>query len=425
MLESDKRLDLLSLDALNSAEFSIQDANNGENRGVNKPPIAILGAGLMGRMLAISLMDDYQVFLFDKDGKEGQQSAAYLAAAMLAPLAESADCSKEIMLLGEMALELWPGFLNKLDTPVFFQQKGSLIVAFEQDRSDLKQFKSRLKGSDYKVVSDSEMENLEPGLNQYFKSGLYLPNEGQLDNRQLLNTMATTLNNSDVFWFDNTPVESTSCGFQVAGKPLESFLDEHVNINDHLTNHAKFDWILDCRGLGSQADDALNEDTCDGASRTSKLRGVRGEVARIRAPGVHLTRPVRLMHPRYPIYIAPKADGLFVVGATQIESEESRNPTVRSTLELLSACFSVHSGFAEAEILGIESGLRPAYLDNEPKIIVKERQVSVNGLFRHGYLLAPVMLQQCLNIIKGNIDDVSITQIMPKLVENLSVKPRR
>ncbi len=420
---------MLESSGSSSVELPTQDAN----RDQNKPPIAILGAGLMGRMLAISLMDDYQVFLFDKDSKEGRQSAAYLAAAMLAPLAESADCSREIMQLGEMALELWPGFLKRLDTPVFFQQKGSLIVAFEQDKSDLKQFKSRLKGIDYKVVSDSEMEGLEPGLNQYFKSGLYLPNEGQLDNRQLLNAMATTLNNSDVFWFDNTAVESTSSGFQVADQPLENFLKKHFNrnssLNSNLNTGAVFDWILDCRGLGSKADTTFNDDACDATSyiisKTNKLRGVRGEVARIRAPGVHLTRPVRLMHPRYPIYIAPKADGLFVVGATQIESEDSRNPTVRSTLELLSACFSVHSGFAEAEILSIESGLRPAYLDNEPKIIVKERQVSVNGLFRHGYLLAPVMLQQCLNIIKGNIGDVSFTQIMPKLVENLSAKPRR
>ncbi len=420
---------MLESGRFSSVELPTQDANNGENRGEKKPPIAILGAGLMGRMLAISLMDDYQVFLFDKDSKEGKLSAAYLAAAMLAPLAESADCSKEIMHLGDMALELWPAFLKRLDTPVFFQQKGSLIVAFEQDKSDLKQFKSRLKGNGYKVISDSEMQALEPGLNQYFKSGLYLPNEGQLDNRQLLNATATTLNDSDVFWFDSTAVESTVSGFQVEGQPLESFLKEHINLNSNLNIDAQFDWILDCRGLGSQADAVLNEDACDATSnitsRTSKLRGVRGEVARIRAPGVHLTRPIRLMHPRYPIYIAPKGDGLFVVGATQIESEDSRNPTVRSTLELLSACFSVHSGFAEAEILGIESGLRPAYLDNEPKIIVKDRQISVNGLFRHGYLLAPVMLQQCLNIIKDNIDDVSITQIMPKLVENQSAKPRR
>ncbi len=423
-LESDKRFDLFPPGLVSSEDIIVQDTNHAQNHAQdhtknsaqNKPAIAILGAGLMGRMLAISLMDDYQVFLFDKDTKSGEQSAAFLAAAMLAPLAESVDCSNEIMQLGELALTLWPGFINKLETPVFFQQKGSLIIAFEQDRSDLKQFKSRLKGSDYKEVYNSGVSELEPELNQHFKSGLYLPNEGQLDNRQLLDAMAITLNNSEVFWFENTVVEPKPSGFQIGDKSLESFLTE--------TSHKEFEWILDCRGLGSKGDKNQTEASADSASgvttNVSNLRGVRGEVARIKAPEVHLTRPVRLMHPRYPIYIAPKGDGMFVVGATQIESEDTRNPTVRSTLELLSACFSVHSGFAEAEIVAIESGLRPAYLDNEPKIKVKDNLISVNGLFRHGYLLAPVMLKQCLNIIQGNVDDVCITQLMPDLVENMS-----
>ena len=414
-IETDKSPVGISPGLVCSVDDSVQDVS----RVASKPAIAILGAGLIGRMLAISLKDDYQVLLFDKDFKEGRQSAAYLAAAMLAPLAESVDCSKEIMQLGEMSLSLWPDFLKQLNAPVFFQQKGSLIVAFEQDSGDLKQFKSRLKGVDYKDISSSEIEVLEPGLNQHFKSAVYLPNEGQLDNRQLLGAMASTLNNSDVFWFENTMVEFNSSGFQVAGKPLESCLNGHSN--------AEFEWILDCRGLGAKVDSAFNKNSRDtpfhNASnvtlRTDKLRGVRGEVVRIRAPGVPLTRPVRLMHPRYPIYIAPKGDGLFVVGATQIESEDSRPPTVRSTLELLSACFSVHSGFAEAEILGIESGLRPAYLDNEPKINVQGNLISVNGLFRHGYLLAPVMVQQCLNVIKGHQTDVSVAQLMPNLIHHI------
>jgi glycine oxidase len=405
--EFNTRQGSLSPGLVTSAEDYVQAVNG----GFNKPPVAILGAGLMGRMLAIALKADYQVVLFDKDGKAGEQSAAYLAAAMLAPLAESADCSKQIMQLGEMALTLWPEFLKQLETPVFFQQKGSLIVAFEQDKSDLKQFKSRLKGTDYKEVSALEFKNLEPELNPFFKSALYLPNEGQLDNRQLLNAMATTLNNSDVCWYDNISVTLGSNGFQADGKPLASFLQGQVN--------DAFDWVLDCRGLGAQADEKSISAGSKLARPVSKLRGVRGEVARIYAPDVQLTRPVRLMHPRYPIYIAPKEEGLFVVGATQIESEDSRHPTVRSTLELLSACFSVHSGFAEAEIIGIESGLRPAYLDNEPRIRIKGNVISVNGLFRHGYLLAPVMLKQCLNIIQGNVTDVSITQLMPNLVQVL------
>lgn len=361
----------------------------------NHTRIAILGAGLIGRMLAVSLHAEYEVSLFDQDEGDATQSAAYLAAAMLAPLAESADCSKEIMLLGERALQRWPGFLEQLSEPVFFQQTGSLVLAFEKDLADLQQFERHLKGEAYQRVNAAQIHDLEPELNQRFQQGLYMPNEGQLDNRMLLNAMARYLKKQKVQWHHHALIERTDAGYLHNGEPL-----------------ANFDWILDCRGLGAKSStQGLN----------ANLRGVRGEVVRVRAPDVTLNRPVRLMHPRYPIYIAPKENNLFVIGATQLESEDTRQPTVRSALELLSACFSVHSGFAEAEILGIESGLRPAYPDNEPKIQVQGNVIAVNGLFRHGYLLAPTMVEECIHLLKGSQSDSEVTKIMPDLVQILEV----
>ncbi len=376
------------------------------------PKIAILGAGLMGRMLALSLKNVAQVELFDQDEGQGEQSAAYLAAAMLAPLSESADASKEIMALGALALTRWPCFLERLDCPVFFQQAGSVIVAFEQDLGNLEQFKSRLKGDEFDTLSDEQLQALEPELNPRLKHGIYLPNEGQLDNRELLEALAQTLKNSSVLWHHNAFITRIADDV-TAQAPLEApqFLHNGQPLEP-------FDWIIDCRGFGQKAEQSIQT---QGASASSSLtlpalRGVRGEVVRLKAPDVKLNRPVRLMHPRYPIYITPKENGLFVVGATQLETEDTREPTVRSVLELLSACFSVHSGFAEAEILGIYSGIRPAYLDNEPKIVVQKNVLNVNGLFRHGFLLAPVMVDACLGVL--NLGDRAVTQLHFKEVIN-------
>ena len=99
------------------------------------------------------------------------------------------------------------------------------------------------------------------------------------------------------------------------------------------------------------------------------------------------------MHPRYPLYIVPKPNHHFVLGATQIESEDDSPISVRSTLGLLSAAYSIHAGFGEARIINAQSGLRPAFVDHQPKIHVDETQriVSVNGLFRHGYLIGPAV----------------------------------
>lgn len=345
--------------------------------------IAIIGAGLLGRMLAVALTEPnkfatkFDITLFDKDGKRGSESAAYLAAAMLAPVAESAEASELVKAMGQHALKLWPEFIQQLDEPVFFQQQGSLILAHEQDESYLKDFQRRLKltpEDQIQRINQQKLSELEPALkdqSKRFKHAVFIENEGQLDNRQLLKSMATTLSSRDVNW-----------------QPLTA-IDFKDNTKLLTTLQQSYDWVIDCRGIGAQKD----------LASTARLRGVRGEVIRVHAPDVDIKRPVRLMHPRYPIYIAPKEHNHFVVGATQIESEDQRLPTVRSSLELLSSCFSVHSGFAEAEVLEMRSGLRPAFDNNEPKIFSKGNYLQVNGLYRHGYLLAPTIIQQCLAII--------------------------
>jgi len=105
------------------------------------------------------------------------------------------------------------------------------------------------------------------------------------------------------------------------------------------------------------------------------------------------------MHPRYPIYIAPKPNHQFVIGATEIESQDTGKVTVRSALELLSAAYTVHSGFAEGRIESLQSGLRPAFADNRPKVSIQDRVISINGLYRHGYLLAPLVVDEAVSLI--------------------------
>ena len=107
------------------------------------------------------------------------------------------------------------------------------------------------------------------------------------------------------------------------------------------------------------------------------------------------------MHPRYQLYIAPKGKGFYVVGATEIESDDDSPMTVRSAMELLSAAYSVHPGFAEANIRQHITQCRPAFSDNQPKITVQDSLIQVNGLFRHGFLIAPVVLKQVLALVNN------------------------
>ena len=136
------------------------------------------------------------------------------------------------------------------------------------------------------------------------------------------------------------------------------------------------------------------------------LRGVRGEMVVIRSREVALSRPVRLLHPRIPLYIVPRGEGVFMIGATSIENETTGGVSVRSAVELLNAAYTLHPAFGEAEILELGADLRPAFSDNLPAVRRGPRGLLVNGLYRHGFLLAPAMARQAADLVESDYADL-------------------
>jgi glycine oxidase len=328
----------------------------------------VLGAGLMGRLLAHTLAQiGHKVTIYEAQGSDAQGSAARVAAAMLAPLAESVITERSVVCMGQHGLKRWPELIAPLPVPVFFQQNGTLVLWHRQDAAEAKRFEQLLHRTQQQfpgltaahLLDEEGLQSKEPTLGKRFSQALYLPSEGQLDNRQLLVALVKSLEQQNVALHWNSP------------RSLEEFSPGKVGHPD---------WVFDCRGLGAR-------------SEWPQLRGVRGEVIRLHAPDVTLQRPMRLIHPRYPIYIAPKEDNVFVIGATEIETEDLSPASVRSTLELLSAAYSVHSGFSEARILEITTQARPTLTDNLPAVrLLCERTIQINGLYRHGFLISPAML---------------------------------
>jgi len=144
--------------------------------------------------------------------------------------------------------------------------------------------------------------------------------------------------------------------------------------------------VVDCRGLAAR--DTLKD-----------LRGVKGEMLVLEQPELSLSRPVRLLHPRIPVYVVPRAGGRFMVGATMLESDAPGRISARSMLELLSAAYALHPGFGEAQIVEIGTGVRPAFADNVPRIVRVGRTLYVNGLYRHGFLMAPALARRVAQVL--------------------------
>ena len=336
--------------------------------------VAVLGGGLSGRLMAFQLAEQgVSVELFEKGERDGAQAAAYVAAAMLAPSAEAVEATPEVIRLGKQSIALWRAIVGRLNTPVMMQENGSLIVWHTQDKPLSAEFARYLKRggvAEHETIrwNADEIAANEPQLAGRFSDGLYLPTEGQLDGRQVLNALADALESMNVacHWLCEREVEDLA---------------------------AQYDWVIDCRGYGAKS--AWNRPS------ESVLRGVRGEVARVYAPEIELSRPVRLLHPRYPLYIAPKENHIFVIGATQIESESQAPASVRSGLELLSALYAVHPAFGEANLLELATGLRPTLNHHNPEIRFnrERRLIEVNGLFRHGFMISPAVTGAAVRLV--------------------------
>ena len=338
----------------------------------------------MGRLLAVALAKGgAQVDLFDKGGPDGAHAAARIAAAMLAPLAESAITEDSVVRMGLYSLPRWKELIADLSSPVYFQQDGTLILWHRQDASEAERFTAHLEKncrsnvdlSAPQKLNNEALRELEPGVADRFTQGLYLPNEGQLDNRQLLDALASELT-----------LLKVNCHWHIEIDPSE------------LLKQTGYKAVIDCRGTGAK-------EAWLSGDKPNSLRGVRGEVIRLHAPEVKLRRPTRLIHPRYPIYIAPKENDVYVVGATEIESDDLSEMSVRSAMELLSAVYTVHSGFAEARILEMATQCRPTLKNNLPEIRSIRNKgladlIMINGLYRHGFMISPAVLDCALELVE-------------------------
>jgi glycine oxidase len=129
--------------------------------------------------------------------------------------------------------------------------------------------------------------------------------------------------------------------------------------------------------------------------------GVRGKIVRVHAPEIELRHMLRLLHSRYQVYIVPRAEGRLVIGATSVESDDHSPVSVRGALELLTSAHSVLPELAEARILELSTQVRPALPNNLPALHFDPlgKLLYVNGLYRHGFLLTPTVVEKVLALL--------------------------
>ena len=284
----------------------------------------------------------FEVSLYDKGAFVGEKSCSWYAGGMLAPWCERESAEEAVIALGKSAADWWSARVSNLE------RNGSLVLAQPRDQSDLIRFSRRT--SNFEWVDQTQIGKLEQSLDGRFRKGLYFAEEAHLNPRKALSNLLSRLTNLNVLIHFET--------------------DGYASSNADIT--------IDATGFAAR-------------EKINGLRGVKGEMLILKSQEITLSRPVRMLHPRIPLYIVPGEDDHFMIGATMIESAERGPVTARSLIELLSGAYALHPAFGEAEVVETGTDVRPAFIDNLPQIIEQDGVYYINGLYRHGFLLAPAM----------------------------------
>ncbi|MCS7101748.1 MAG: FAD-dependent oxidoreductase [Burkholderiaceae bacterium] len=334
--------------------------------------IGIAGAGLMGRLLAWHLArDGHTVEVFDamagpQPAFDGHGAAAFSAAGMLSPTAELDGGEPRIAELGWRSIAHWATITAALRVSTF-SQRGSLLVAHRHDLPSAYRVLARIGAQPParapQPLHAQALRALEPALAGVTHAWL-LPGEGHIEpvaTMQALHERA-----EGVRWHWQRPVAAVAPG--------------RLYLADG--GERRFDWAVDTRGLGARPQ--------------LSVRGVRGETVWLQLPAHGLTRPVRLLHPRYFVYLVPRNGDELLLGASSIESEDRSPVSLRSAVELMAAAYSAMPALAEARILQLDRNLRPALPDNLPHLECVPGLLRINGLYRHGWLVAPALAEEAL-----------------------------
>lgn len=303
----------------------------------------VKGAGVAGLAVAHELLRrGANVDIVDLKETIGQGSS-FFAGGMLAPYCETEAAEEMVLKRGLHAADWWDQAV-----PGAVTRNGTLVVAQPRELSDLLHFASRTTGHVW--VDRDGIAALEPSLAGRFDKALFFAAEAHLDPRRALVRLAENIRQlGGQFHFGSRPPSTKNCSV-----------------------------ILDCTGPAAIA-------------HMRGLRGVRGEMLQLETGEISLSRPVRMLHPRHPIYVVPRDNHRFMVGATMIEMDDDGPISARSLMELLNAAYALHPAFGEARVVETGVGIRPAFADNAPRVVETQEGLAIAGMYRHGFLLAPAM----------------------------------
>lgn len=344
----------------------------------------IIGAGVAGRIIALELLQRGQsVTLFDQYGPGTYKGSSFGGIGLLSPYAQEEHTTSMVTSLGEASLEIWDEIIDSLPTPVFYENTGSLIVSpkFNNDAVEValkKMIEVMPNKQHYQLIDQSDLKKIEPDLGNRFQRCIFLKKGAQIANRQFLDTLGNYLKTFDMDWQNNMFVDTVENN-KVLYKPVKQGKEFW---------RRNYDWVIDCRGLNAQ-------------KYLTELQSIRGEWLMVYNPAIKIKKPICLQTAKQPIYILPRPNGRYAIGC-HFENKPTNQPfSVKASLDLLLGACEVDPRFVDSHILEMHVNNMAKYSDNNPRIIIDDRHIHVNGLYQNGFLVMPKLAKVLADYLQG------------------------
>ena len=353
------------------------------NAGVKSWDIVIIGAGIIGLSLAISLRKQGLRVLVVERGEPGREASS-AAAGML--VGSGTETPRVLKPLAEESARIYPEFAHELEDEsglkVDLREQGTILISASGDFP-----------AGAEMLSTEKLRSLEPALAQLGTSGSSsggrerppLQNhnkhrayvrERSVDPRALTAAALKAARHRGVDISSGTEVKAVLASAEHAAG-VET---------DKTTYSAGI--VVNCAGAWAGCI----------APRKFSVRPVKGQMLAV-VGGPSLQHVVRADN----VYLVPRSDGRIVIGSTLEDVGYDKQTDVNTIQRLLHAAVELVPELAKAKVHEDWAGLRPGTPDTLPILGETETRgyFIAGGHYRDGILLAPLTAQIMTALILG------------------------
>jgi glycine oxidase len=350
--------------------------------------VIIVGGGIIGLSLAISLRKQGLRVLIVERGEPGREASS-AAAGML--VGNGNDIPADLRPLAEASAKMYPEFVHELEdesgTHVDLREQGTILLSGKGQFPDAAE-----------PVSAEQLRGLEPavsspgrgrlGLRDHEEiSGAFL-RERSLDPRALAAAAVKAAHHRGV------DISS--------GNEVRKLISENSRAAGVETTRGAYfaPTVVNCAGAWA------------GCVEPHKfpVRPVKGQMLAI-VGGPPLKHVIRAEE----VYLVPRSDGRIVIGSTLEEAGYNKQTEVSTIQRLFKAAVEVVPSLAESKIHEDWAGLRPGTADDLP--ILGETSTPgyfvAAGHYRDGILLAPITAQVMTDVILQKTPSQDLTAFSP------------